>query len=98
MFTRISPDSVDSVTVQFDGRPLRVTKGLTVAAALLEAGITHFRNTPETGSPRAPFCMMGVCFDCLMVIDGMPNSQACLIQVTEGMTIARLSQTSEALG
>ena len=98
MFRRISPDSVETITVQFDGAPLRVTKGLNVAAALLEAGITHFRDTPETGSPRAPFCMMGVCFDCLMVINGMPNSQACMIEVTEGMTIERQSKTSEALG
>lgn len=98
MFRRISPDPVETITVQFHGAPLRVTKGLSVAAALLEAGITQFRNAPKTGSPRAPFCMMGACFDCLMVIDGTPNSQACMIEITEGMTIECQSQTAEALG
>lgn len=98
MFRRISPAPVETIMVQFDGAPLRVTKGLSVAAALLEADITHFRNTPETGSPRAPFCMMGVCFDCLMVIDGAPNSQTCMIEIIEGMRIERQSKMSEALG
>lgn len=98
MFRRISPYPVKTITVQFDGAPLRVTKGVSVAAALLEAGITHFRNSPETGSPRAPFCMMGACFDCLMVIDGAPDSQACMIEIAEGMVIERQSKTSEALG
>lgn len=97
MFTRISSDPVESIIVQFEGAPLRVTKGLSVAAALLEAGITHFRNTPETNSPRAPYCMMGVCFDCLMVINGVPHSQTCIIEIAEGMIIERQSNMSEAM-
>jgi predicted molibdopterin-dependent oxidoreductase YjgC len=47
------------------------------------------RATPVSGSPRAPYCMMGVCFDCLMEIDGVPNRQACLVPVAEGMRIRR---------
>ena len=38
---------------------------------------------------RAPYCMIGVCFDCLMKIDGEPNRQACLVTVKEGMKIER---------
>lgn len=97
MFKPISPDPVETILVQFNGAPLRVTKGLNVAAALLEAGITHFRNTPKTNSPRAPFCMMGVCFDCLMVINGQANSQACMTKVSEGMIIEHQSNLSKAL-
>jgi len=31
--------------------------------------------------------MMGICFDCLMQIDGVANQQACQIEVRENMTI-----------
>ena len=42
-----------------------------------------------SGSPRAPYCMMGVCFDCLMEIDGVGNRQACLTPVADGMQVRR---------
>lgn len=71
----------------FDGRPLSARRGDTVAAALLRNGITACRETPVSGSPRAPFCMMGVCFDCLVVIDGVGNRQGCLVPVEEGMAV-----------
>ena len=63
--------------------------GDTVAAALLAAGETDLRATPVSGSPRAPYCMMGVCFECLMEIDGIGNRQACLTPVIEGMQVRR---------
>jgi predicted molibdopterin-dependent oxidoreductase YjgC len=33
--------------------------------------------------------MMGVCFDCLIEIDGVPNRQACLTAAVDGMVIRR---------
>jgi predicted molibdopterin-dependent oxidoreductase YjgC len=75
-----------TVTVTVDGEPLSVPATLTAAAAvLLRGGIA--RTTPVSGSPRAPYCMMGVCFDCLVEIDGVPNRQGCLVTVAEGMRI-----------
>ena len=47
------------------------------------------RTTPVSNAPRAPYCMMGVCFECLIEIDGVPNQQGCLIPVVEGMRIDR---------
>jgi hypothetical protein len=47
------------------------------------------RTTPVTGAPRAPYCMMGVCFECLLEIDGEPNQQGCLVTVRAGMRIER---------
>ena len=44
---------------------------------------------PVTCSPRGPYCMMGVCFDCLVEIDGRPNQQGCLVEVRAGMKVAR---------
>lgn len=71
----------------FDGRPLRAPAGISVAAALLASGISMFRTTPVSGAARAPFCMMGACFDCLVEIDGVPNRQSCLTAVANGMKI-----------
>lgn len=76
-----------TVTVTFDGKALRVPKGASVAAALLAAGVERFRATPVSGAPRAPYCMMGVCFECLVEIDGVANRQSCLVPVAEGMAI-----------
>jgi hypothetical protein len=71
----------------FDGRPLTGRAGDTVAASLLANGIAACRETPVSGAPRAPYCLMGVCFDCLVVIDGVGNRQGCLVPLREGMRI-----------
>lgn len=88
MFRPLEP-AVQTVTVTLDGQPVQLPEGQNLASALLTAGFTPFRTTPVSGAPRVPYCMMGVCFDCLVVIDGAPNRQSCLELVREGMTIAR---------
>jgi predicted molibdopterin-dependent oxidoreductase YjgC len=76
------------VPVQVDGKELMLPEGENLAASLLAAGVRSFRETPVSGAPRAPFCMMGACFDCLVEIDGIQR-QACMLSVTEGMVISR---------
>ena len=76
------------VQVQFDGAPLDLPDGANLAAALLAAGIDVFRQTPVSGAPRGPFCMMGACYDCLVEIDGVVR-QACMMDVTEGLCITK---------
>ena len=76
-----------TVGVTIDGRAYTARAGDSVAATLLAAGADHCRTTPVSGAPRAPFCMMGVCFDCLVVVDGVGNRQACMVRVREGMRI-----------
>ncbi len=71
----------------FEGRPLSGREGDTVAASLLANGIVACRETPVSGAPRAPYCLMGICFDCLVVIDGVGNRQGCLVPLREGMRI-----------
>ncbi len=95
MFTRVTSDEVQTITIQFEGETLNVRKGINVAAALLEAGTSYFRETPVSGTPRAPFCMMGVCFDCLLIIDDMSNQQSCMVEVREGMQIKRQTGIAE---
>jgi len=89
MFKRLKTSDEKDIILDFEGTPVSARTGDTVAAALLAAGITVFRQTPLSGQPRGPFCMMGVCFECLMIIDGQSNHQACQTIVRDGMKIAR---------
>jgi sarcosine oxidase subunit alpha len=86
----------EAVRVIIEGREWTARSGDSVAAALLMAGLPDCRTTPVSGAARAPFCMMGVCFDCLVRIDGLGNQQACMIQVREGMVIERQAGRREA--
>ena len=88
MFRRLQPEGErPTLTVFVEGRPVSAREGDSVAAAMLASGIDRCRTTPVSGSPRAPFCMMGVCFDCLVTIDGTGNRQSCLVRVRDGMRI-----------
>lgn len=89
MFRRLHDDARPAVIIHLDGEVIAAREGDTVAAAMLAAGIGHTRTTPVSGAPRLPFCMMGVCFDCLMEIDGVPNRQACMVRVRNGMQVRR---------
>ena len=86
MFRRRVPIR-DSVTIWFCDRAIEAAADDSVAAALLAAGIACFGRTPVSRAPRAPFCMIGNCFDCLVEIDGETNLQACLVTVRDGMRI-----------
>ncbi len=88
MFKRLEAGEAAEVVLDFEGVEVAARPGETVASALLAAGIDVFRKTPVSGRPRGAFCMMGVCFDCAMVIDGQANRQACQIVVRDGMTLA----------
>ncbi|MBM3679023.1 MAG: (2Fe-2S)-binding protein [Actinobacteria bacterium] len=76
------------VTLALDGRPVTAYEGESVAAVLLAEGEMATRRT-LAGDPRGLFCGMGVCFECLVVVDGVPNTRACVTWVREGMTVAR---------
>lgn len=89
MFKRLFDEAEVRVTITIEDRQIQVPASDTVAAAMLAAGFEFARTTPVSGSRRAPYCMMGVCFECLVEIDGVPNQQACQTQVHEGMTVKR---------
>ena len=95
MFRRLDSDTGEPVNVTINGQPVQVRRGETVAAAVLVQGLTYTRSTPVSGARRAPLCLMGVCFECLMVIDGRPNQRACMETVREGMRIECQQGTGE---
>ena len=80
-------DTADTVQITLQDQPHSVPAHLNVAAALLLCGYRQCRSTPVSGAARAPYCMMGVCFECLVEINGVPNQQACLMQVKNGMKV-----------
>ena len=78
-----------TVAVIVEGRSVSVPAGASAAAAVLLAGFRSIRESAVGGSERGPYCMMGVCFDCLAEIDGVPNRQACMVEARTGMRIRR---------
>jgi predicted molibdopterin-dependent oxidoreductase YjgC len=89
MFRRLEGAAGPPVTIYVDDRPVEVPADLSVAAALLTEDAVPFRVSPVSGAPRAPYCLIGVCFDCLVEIDGQANRQACLVAVRDGMRVRR---------
>jgi hypothetical protein len=96
MFKPLSPDAASRVRVTIGDRTVYVSAGISVAAAMFQCGEEFTRTTPVSGAPRAPYCLMGACFECLMEIDGIPNCQACLVVVREGMRIVKAEGAREA--
>lgn len=86
---RIAQTLTTPVRIEFEGRVIVARAGDSVAAALLADGEQQFRDTPVSGAPRGPFCMMGICFECLLEIDGLANRQACMVEVHDGMRVKR---------
>ncbi len=73
--------------IEVDGEPVAAFEGETVASALLASGRSTLRLTNRRGEPRGIFCGMGVCFDCVMTIDGIPNVRTCVTQAEPGMKV-----------
>ena len=86
MFRCLRDDPIRTVTLTVDGEACTVPGDAPVAAALLQRG-SMARTTALSGSGRAPYCMIGVCFDCLVEIDGVPNRQSCMVVAEAGMVV-----------
>ena len=76
-----------NIEFTFDGESINAITGQSVAAALLAANQRALRKTRFNNKDRGVFCGIGVCFDCLVVIDGITNQRACLIEAKPGMKV-----------
>lgn len=87
---------VKSTTVEIllDGQNTIVPANVSVAAALLAIGKITARTSPTAKEPRSPHCLMGICFECLMEINGIQR-QACMTEVEENMVINRRIEVVE---
>lgn len=82
------PEAKECITITLDGMPITAQSGDTVAAAVLAQSGDAFRSTANE-TPRAAYCMMGVCFECLLEIDGKANMQGCMTHARDGMVVRR---------
>jgi hypothetical protein len=89
MFRKLHDPGASALTIEIDGVPAAAEPGESVAAVLLRQAEPWSRKTTVTQSKRAPYCMMGVCFECLAEVDGVASVQTCLTPVCEGMRVAR---------
>jgi hypothetical protein len=87
---------VSDATFLFDGRPVAFTDGQSVAAALTAVGVRSWRTTRVGGRPRGLFCGIGICFDCLVVVDGRPNQRACIVPARAGTQVTTQEGTGHA--
>ncbi|TDD45617.1 FAD-binding protein, partial [Kribbella antibiotica] len=83
-FARDSVGTADVVPVTVDGAPVEAVAGQTVAGVLLGGGRDAWRTTRGGGRPRGVFCGIGACFDCLVVVNGVPDVRACQRTVCAG--------------
>jgi predicted molibdopterin-dependent oxidoreductase YjgC len=90
--TRNLADAPGMVTIVADGRELCVTAGISVAAALLNAGVSAFHRS-VSATNRGPLCGVGVCYECRVTIDGVPHRRACLVTVAEGLRVSTMADT-----
>lgn len=88
MLRPTTPPDAAAIAMTLDDEPVRARAGETVALLLLRLGRLPFRRTLASGAPRAAFCLMGTCQDCVVEIDGRTD-QSCLVPVEPGMRVRR---------
>ncbi len=81
-----------SVCITVDGQVIEAYEGETVAAAMLAAGRHTFRHTHPEGQPRGIFCGMGICYECLVTVEGRERVRACIAPVQDGMRITTMGE------
>lgn len=89
LFRSLDPSPPKPVAVTVDGQVLTLPEGMPLAAALLNAGISTFHRSVRHDEPRGPLCLMGSCFQCVAVVDGVVNQRTCRLPVRAGMVIER---------
>jgi len=97
MFRSLRTDTPELVRLTVNGQPVDVPSGKSVWSALALSGQIITRKAAISGEDRSAFCAMGVCFECMVEIDGLPNQQACLRRVADGMTVT-IQNITEATG
>ncbi|MFH2107200.1 MAG: (2Fe-2S)-binding protein [Chrysiogenia bacterium] len=76
-----------AIRIQVNGRSIEATPGETVMAALTAVGLRVLKKSNVRGEARGPFCGMGVCYECLVTINGVPKQRSCMTEVEDNMEI-----------
>lgn len=89
MFKNTHSERRRSVQIIVDGNAVEAFEGEMVAGVLARLEPFFARTNPVSGETRAPYCMMGVCFECLVEVDGVRSVQSCMTAVRSGMNVVR---------
>lgn len=89
MFRNVPDAARSKIRMTVDGEAVEAVEGEMVAGVLARLEPFFSRTNPVSGDRRAPYCMMGVCFECLVRVDGVSSVQSCLMPVREGMAVER---------
>jgi predicted molibdopterin-dependent oxidoreductase YjgC len=81
--------------ITVDGKPVTAYAGETIATVLLASGFRIFRHTARQGEPRSVFCGIGICYDCLVTVNNVPNQRACMTFAKPGLAVIRQRGTVE---
>jgi predicted molibdopterin-dependent oxidoreductase YjgC len=98
MFRSLRTGGAPEVTLTINGRQVTAAAGQSVWSAMALNGAPVTRRAALSGEARRAYCAMGVCFECMVEIDGLANQQACLRRVAEGMrvTTQEITEQTEA--
>ena len=83
------------VWIVVDGAEMVAYEGESIAAALLAAGRRDLRSTPRRGEPRGMYCGIGLCFECVLTVDGQRGVRGCQTRVCDGMRVETGSDTGD---
>jgi sarcosine oxidase subunit alpha len=81
-------DRREMIHIRVNGQSFPAAPGETVLAALTAAGFKVLKKSNVRGEPRGPFCGMGICYECLVTINGVPKQRSCMTEVAENMEIS----------
>ncbi|MGE5340580.1 MAG: (2Fe-2S)-binding protein [Candidatus Omnitrophota bacterium] len=77
----------EKITFFVNGKEVDAYKGETLLAALIAAGYKQLKKSPVKGTPRSALCGMGVCFECIVNVNGVPNIRSCMTEVENNMKV-----------
>lgn len=95
MFKSLRTDTPPHVRITVNGQHIDLPEGQSVWSALALSGQRITRKAALSGEDRSAYCAMGVCFECLVEINGLPNQQACLRRVADGMVVTTQNITED---
>ncbi len=72
------------ISFTFNGDSYEGVPGQSIAAALMASGVRELRTTRFHKEARLIFCGIGACFDCVVVVNGVANQRACLVEIAQG--------------
>jgi predicted molibdopterin-dependent oxidoreductase YjgC len=87
----------DIFEIEVDGRKVKAKSGQSIAEAMLASGFRVFRKT-RNDAPRGFYCGMGVCYECRMIVNGLPNVRTCMTLATPGCKVTTQNETTMKVG